>query len=90
MREDSRGWWTKLVADFESNDLTQREFAIEGGISLRIRHVNTARAETRATGANGSYERTNMSFSASSNPSGGRRARDGRRLTAPRRDSGWS
>ena len=34
MREDGRGRWTKLVADFESSDLTQREFATERGISL--------------------------------------------------------
>jgi transposase len=34
MREDERGKWTKLVADFESTDLSQREFAQERGISL--------------------------------------------------------
>ncbi len=34
MREDNRARWTKLVADFESADLSQREFAQERGISL--------------------------------------------------------
>lgn len=34
MREDDRARWTKLVADFESADLRQREFAQERGISL--------------------------------------------------------
>jgi hypothetical protein len=34
MREDDRARWTKLVADFESADLSQREFAQERGISL--------------------------------------------------------
>jgi hypothetical protein len=28
MREDERARWTKLVADFESADLSQREFAL--------------------------------------------------------------
>ena len=34
MAEADRTRWTKLVADFESCDLTQREFATERGISL--------------------------------------------------------
>jgi hypothetical protein len=34
MAEQDRTRWTKLVADFESSDLTQREFATERGISL--------------------------------------------------------
>jgi hypothetical protein len=31
MREDDRARWTKLVADFDSADLSQREFAQERG-----------------------------------------------------------
>lgn len=34
MTDQDRERWTKLVADFESCDLTQREFATERGISL--------------------------------------------------------
>jgi transposase len=34
MREDERARWTRLVADFESADLSQREFAQERGLSL--------------------------------------------------------
>ena len=34
MDEQDRGRWTKLVADFESSDLTQREFASERGVSF--------------------------------------------------------
>ena len=34
MREDERARWTKLVADFESADLSQREFAQERGLPL--------------------------------------------------------
>lgn len=34
MAEQDRTRWTKLVADFESSDLTQREFASERGVSL--------------------------------------------------------
>lgn len=34
MAEQDRTRWTKLVADFESSDLTQREFATERGLSL--------------------------------------------------------
>jgi hypothetical protein len=33
-REQERARWTKLVADFEASDLTQREFASERGISF--------------------------------------------------------
>ena len=34
MTEQERARWTKLVADFETCDLTQREFATERGISF--------------------------------------------------------
>jgi len=34
MRNKDRARWTKLVADYESADLSQREFAQERGISL--------------------------------------------------------
>src|SRR5690349_1191957 len=34
MRDEDRARWTKLVADFETADLSQREFAQERGISL--------------------------------------------------------
>jgi transposase len=34
MTDQDRARWTKLVADFESSDLTQREFATERGISF--------------------------------------------------------
>lgn len=34
MAEQDRERWTKLVADFEASDLTQREFASERGISF--------------------------------------------------------
>ena len=34
MRDDDRARWTKLVADFESAGLSQREFAQERGLSL--------------------------------------------------------
>jgi transposase len=34
MHDDDRARWTKLVADFEASDLTQREFASERGISF--------------------------------------------------------
>jgi len=34
MTDQDRTRWTKLVADFESSDLTQREFATERGISF--------------------------------------------------------
>jgi len=34
MREDERARWTKLVADFESADLSQREFAQERGLPI--------------------------------------------------------
>ncbi len=34
MRDDERARWTKLVSDFESADLSQREFAQERGIPL--------------------------------------------------------
>ena len=33
-RDEDRERWTKLVADFEASDLTQREFASERGISF--------------------------------------------------------
>jgi transposase len=34
MADTNRARWTKLVADFESADLSQREFAQERGLSL--------------------------------------------------------
>jgi transposase len=34
MADQDRERWTKLVADFEASDLTQREFASERGISF--------------------------------------------------------
>jgi transposase len=34
MTDEDRGRWAKLVADFESSDLTQREFATERGVSF--------------------------------------------------------
>ena len=34
MADQDRARWTKLVADFEVSDLSQREFATERGISL--------------------------------------------------------
>jgi transposase len=34
MRDDERARWTKLVADFESADLSQREFAQERGLPI--------------------------------------------------------
>jgi hypothetical protein len=34
MREDDRARWTRLVLDFESADLSQREFAQERGLPL--------------------------------------------------------
>ena len=34
MTDQDRERWTKLVADFETSDLTQREFASERGISF--------------------------------------------------------
>ncbi len=45
-REQDRERWTKLVADYEASDLTQREFASERGVSYsnlrnwiyRLRH----------------------------------------------------
>ena len=34
MTDQDRTRWTKLVADFETSDLTQREFAAERGVSF--------------------------------------------------------
>ena len=34
MADENRARWTRLVADFESCDLSQREFAEERGLSL--------------------------------------------------------
>src|SRR5512138_1250130 len=34
MTDQERTRWTKLVADYEASDLTQREFASERGISF--------------------------------------------------------
>ncbi len=49
MDDQERDRWTKLVADFESSDLTQREFATGRGVSfsnLRNR-LYKLRKETR-------------------------------------------
>src|SRR5512138_3503859 len=34
MKDQDRARWTKLVADYEASDLTQREFATERGLSF--------------------------------------------------------
>jgi transposase len=34
MKDQDRARWTKLVADYEASDLTQREFASERGVSF--------------------------------------------------------
>ena len=34
MKDQDRGRWTKLVADYEASELTQREFASERGVSF--------------------------------------------------------
>jgi transposase len=34
MTDQDRTRWTKLVADYEASELTQREFATERGISF--------------------------------------------------------
>lgn len=34
MTEQERARWTELVGDFETSDLTQREFASQRGISF--------------------------------------------------------
>ena len=49
MRQDERDRWTRLVADFESADLSQREFAQERGLSLsNLRYwIYRLRKETR-------------------------------------------
>jgi transposase len=49
MREDDRARWTKLVADYESADLSQREFAQERGLSLsNLRYwIYTLRKQSR-------------------------------------------
>jgi len=49
MGEQDRERWTKLVSDFESCDLTQREFASERGISFsNLRYwIYRLRKETR-------------------------------------------
>ncbi len=36
MTDDDRARWTKLVSDFESGELTQREYARERGLSLNL------------------------------------------------------
>jgi transposase len=46
MTDQDRTRWTKLVADYEASELTQREFATERGISFsNLRNV-TARPRT--------------------------------------------
>ena len=51
MRDEDRSRWTRLVADFESADLSQREFAQEGGISVsNLRYwMYNLRTESRAS-----------------------------------------
>jgi len=49
MRDEDRSRWTRLVADFESADLSQREFAQEGGISVsNLRYWMYTCARSRA------------------------------------------
>jgi transposase len=52
MRDEDRARWTKLVADFEASDLTQREFASERGISFsNLRNwIYRLRKESRPLG----------------------------------------
>jgi transposase len=49
MAEQDRDRWKRLVADFESSDLTQREFANERGVSFsNLRYwIYRLRKETR-------------------------------------------
>lgn len=49
MADQDRARWTKLVADFEAGDLTQREFATERGVSFtNLRYwIYRLRKETR-------------------------------------------
>lgn len=49
MAEQDRDRWKRLVADFESSDLTQREFASERGVSFsNLRYwIYRLRKETR-------------------------------------------
>jgi transposase-like protein len=49
MTDEDRVRWTKLVADYESSDLTQREFAVERGVSFsNLRNwIYKLRKETR-------------------------------------------
>ena len=49
MDDQERARWVKLVADFESSDLTQREFASERGVSFsNLRNwIYKLRKETR-------------------------------------------
>jgi hypothetical protein len=49
MDDQERTRWVKLVADFESSDLTQREFATERGVSFsNLRNwIYRLRKETR-------------------------------------------
>ena len=49
MADQDRARWTKLVADYEASDLTQREFASERGVSFsNLRNwIYRLRKETR-------------------------------------------
>jgi hypothetical protein len=49
MHDQERARWVKLVADFESSDLTQREFSTERGVSFsNLRNwIYKLRKETR-------------------------------------------
>lgn len=57
MAEQDREHWTKLVADFESSDLTQTEFAAERGISFS----NCATGSTGSAGRRGRSSRSRPS-----------------------------
>ena len=54
MRDDDRARWTKLVADFESVDLSQREYAQERGLSLsNLRYLDLQVAQGVAPAGDG-------------------------------------
>lgn len=55
MADQDRERWTKLIADFETSELTQREFASERGISFsNLRNwIYRLRKESRPLVENG-------------------------------------
>ncbi|WP_242359933.1 IS66 family insertion sequence element accessory protein TnpB [Anaeromyxobacter sp. SG17] len=73
MREDDRARWTKLVADYESVDLSQREFAQERGISLsNLRYwIYTLRKQSRPLVTEGA-ERSDQGPDRAAAPEGSR------------------